>query len=351
MSRANRVVLPSALRPGDQVGIVATAMPLAARYRERYRAGVLALERHFGVTVQEAGNLNLDDDFVSGSVEERAEALVRFLSAPEIRAVFFTIGGFNSGELLSHIDFESLTGDPKVVCGYSDCTSLLLGLHARAGWCTFYGPAVMTQFGEYPEPHPFTMESLTRAIVSGARGEILDPDGWTDEFLDWGTDAWKSRPRQLRRPAAREIWREGQGRGVLWGGNVETLNFSIGTPYLAIPERIVLFIEAVAQEAYLPRIRRALTHLEQAGILERTVALLIGRSPDASPVGAWDLRSIILERVAAYGFPVIGQLPFGHTDPMVTLPIGVEASVTAAGGRSEIVVEPSVVPGHDRKEN
>ncbi len=58
------------------------------------------------------------------------------------------IGGNNSNSLLPHLDFDALKRDPKIVIGYSDVTALLLGIHARTGLVTFYGPALVASFGE-----------------------------------------------------------------------------------------------------------------------------------------------------------------------------------------------------------
>ena len=68
------------------------------------------------------------------------------------------IGGNNSNSLLPYLDYEGLCKDPKIIVGYSDVTALLLGIYAQTGLTTYYGPAVVASFGEFP---PFVDETYT----------------------------------------------------------------------------------------------------------------------------------------------------------------------------------------------
>lgn len=268
------------------MGVIAPSLPLAVRYPRRFERGLEALASILDVEVVVAGQCHAETGFTAGSTEARAAALMAMVQDPSIAAIFCAIGGFNSAEILPFLDPRILRRHPKAFVGYSDATALLLGLQALAGWVTFHGPAVMPQLGEFPQPFPYSVGSLRSQLVTRELpDDLADPEGWTDEFLDWGTSAWLERPRQTRGPAGREIWRSGQGQGRLFGGNVETLNLLLGTPYCLPPRDLILFWEANAEEAFLPRIRRALTQLRLAGLFERIRGMLVGRSPDATAVG------------------------------------------------------------------
>jgi len=335
---------PRALAPGDRIGVVAPSCPTAVWFPDRFDRSVDALARALRAEVTIAGQVRHATGFTSGTVVERARALQQMLEDRSIRAIFSSIGGFNSAELLEHLDFDRIRSDPKIVIGYSDCTSLLLGIQAMAGWYTFYGPAVMTQFGEYPAPLPYTVEWLRRTLIKCAAPiEVDDPEEWTDEFLDWAGTEWLSRARRPTGPGRRVVWKAGHGDGRLFGGNIETLNFLIGTPYVRVPERIVLFWETTDAEASLPRVQRALTHFRQTGLLDRTDAMLIGRSPDSANSCGTSLQEVVLAGVQSYDFPVVAELAFGHTDPMLTLPIGARTLVTAYGDGATITLTESGV--------
>lgn len=317
------------LTRGATVGVFAPSLPLATVFRDRFAFSVEQLGRSLDVVPVLADNvIQATGGFCAGSGAERARQFNAWLDDEAIEAIFCAIGGFNSAEMLPLIDMALAKRKPKILVGYSDATALLLGMQAAAGWMTFHGPAVMTQFGEYPRIFEYTLRSLQRALRGQLRGALDPPAFWTNERLEWGDGSWRKRERRPAGPGTFQAWREGEGEGALWGGNLETVNMLAGTPYFAPPPGpIVLFWEAVEAEAYLPRVRRALTHLAQCGILDRTTAMLVGRSPDAADCMGVTLRETVLAMVAPYGFPVLAELPIGHTDPLATLPIGVRVRV------------------------
>lgn len=326
------LVKPRGLWRGSKVGVFAPSMPTSSWFPDRLNHALAALAETLGVSLVVAPNVKQAfHGFVAGSARQRAEIFNSFVADPEVSAVFCSIGGFNSAEILPYIDMDLARRNPKILVGYSDTTALLLGLQAQAGWITFHGPSVMTQFGEFPSPHEFTISSLRDSIENDLSGmELRDPEGWTSERLEWGTGAWRTRARYLTSPANRTVWRAGAGGkvvGRLWGGNIETFNLMLGTPYLAVPESIILFWEATEAEAFLPRVRRALVQLDQSKILDRTKAMLIGRSPDCEVVSGVSLHDVVLEATKEFDFPIVANIAFGHTDPILTLPVGVSASV------------------------
>jgi muramoyltetrapeptide carboxypeptidase len=335
---------PQALAAGDAVGVFSPAFPFARRYEVRFWRSIEALRAALGVQVVVPEQALRETGFTAGSSLERAAALNALLASDAIRMIVCSIGGFNSSDILRHVDWSLAVRAPKIICGYSDCTALLLAAQAQASLVTFYGPALMPQFGDYPNPMDFTLDSLRSAVVGGEAPRVIhDTPEWTNEFLDWAGPEWLTRARATQR-GGREIWRQGFGEGALFGGNIETLNFALGTPYVRVPERLVLFWESTGEEASLPRLRRALIQLENAGILERTCAMLIGRSPDAGSFGGVTLRETVLDVTSVYDFPIIANLPFGHTDPMLTLPLGCRMKVEAVGSASTITLqEPGVI--------
>lgn len=42
--------------------------------------------------------------------------------------------------------------------------------------------------------------------------------------------------------------------------------------------------------------------------------------------------------MAGYDFPVVGELAFGHTDPMLTLPVGLRMEVQAEPGAARLTL-------------
>jgi muramoyltetrapeptide carboxypeptidase len=321
---------PRALRPGDKVGVIAPSFPSAAWFPRRLEVAVDGLRDSLGVEPIVAPHVFDAHGYVSGSPNARAAELQGFLEDPSIRAIFTTLGGFNSNELLSHLDFSRIDDAPKIVIGYSDVTALLLALTSTKKWVTFYGPALLPQMGEYPGPQPFTLAQLRRMLTTDCTGTMLsDPTERTDHFLDWAKDESYETARTMKPNPGREVWRSGVAEGILFGGNLETLNFMVGTPWFEMPRDTILYIEATEAEAYLPRLQRALTHLRQCHALDHVRGLLVGQSPDAKPVAGDTLRAMVLRTVSDLHFPIVGELSFGHVDPILTLPNGCMTRIEA----------------------
>ncbi|WP_445359360.1 S66 family peptidase [Microbulbifer sp. ANSA005] len=319
------------LIPGKAIAIYSPSSNVASKYPDRLIRSVKALERTLNTKVVLPEQVCFSRGFTAGAALERAQAFESLLLDQSIAGIMCSIGGFNSAEILEHLNRDIVCRYPKVLIGNSDATALILGIFSLSGWTTYFGPTLLPQFGEYPQPFAFTIENLFSAIGNNETlTELRDPAAWTREFTDWGESP--RRRRLMGKDSHRIVYREGLGEGILFGGNIETLNMLVGTPYLNIPSDIIFFWEAHAEEARLERVRRALTHLRQSGILSHVRGMLIGRSPYCTDIAGVTLKDTVLEACADFDFPIVANLSFGHTDPMLTLPIGVLANVCVMKG-------------------
>jgi muramoyltetrapeptide carboxypeptidase LdcA involved in peptidoglycan recycling len=320
------LLCPPALRPGARVAPFTPSYPGPALFPQRFARGLAALRNcGFQIAEREAA-LNIRN-YTSGSPEQRAQELMALYTNSSIDGIICTIGGFNSNAILPFLDFELIRRYPKVLVGYSDVTALLLGVAAIASTVTFHGPAILPEWAEFPAPFEYTKRCFL--TVAGGQGPYTYavPSGWTNDFGDW--DAPQPRVRnQVPHSGWRTLW-PGSGKGRLLGGNIETMNMLLGTKYFPSWANTILFIEATDAEAYLPRFERALTHLELAGHLGTARAIAVARCPDAVPERGQDLDALLRDLGRRLRIPVIADLDFGHTDPKMTLPVGVEAALTA----------------------
>ena len=84
------------------------------------------------------------------------------------------------------------------------------------------------------------------------------------------------------------------------------------------------------------RIDAHLTDLELSGVFDKCVGMLIGRPKGYTAEQVAQLEEIILERLESYSFPVLFNIDIGHTDPIMTLPIGVSAKLDSEQNLFEI---------------
>jgi muramoyltetrapeptide carboxypeptidase len=323
-------VPPPRPAPGTAVAVLSASSAAFGRFPRRTARAERALRQLLGRPVRlvpEAGFPGI----VAGSARARADALRRLLEDPAVGLIMFSVGGYNSNDLLEHMSDWAGSLPRKPLVGYSDSTAVLLGYQAMTGTGVFYGAAALPQFGEWPRPFGESVDCLVRTVLDGRPGEWLLPDWYTQQDTDWA--AGDEYPRRPYGPAAPLTLREGTAGGTLFGGNIPTLNLLAGTPWWRPPRGpIVLAVEATAASGQPEDLRRWFRHLRHTGLLDTVSAVLIGRIPvtPALPRRMADLAALVLDLLPP-DIPVVADLPFGHTDPILTLPIGAPVEVTATG--------------------
>ncbi|NDC37083.1 MAG: hypothetical protein EBZ48_03415 [Proteobacteria bacterium] len=127
----------------------------------------------------------------------------------------------------------------------------------------------------------------------------------------------------------------GVAEGRLIGGCLEVLDWLRGTPVWPTEDAwkdAVLFLET-SEEAPPPEaVRRMLRALAAAGAVMNASALLMGRpGGPINPASIQDYDTVVLsvirDELGLTSLPIITNMDFGHTDPMMTLPLGVRAQV------------------------
>jgi muramoyltetrapeptide carboxypeptidase LdcA involved in peptidoglycan recycling len=259
------------------------------------------------------------------------------LTDSSIKGVISTIGGDDSIRLLPFLDRETMANNPKVFVGYSDTTVTHLAFFA-AGVVSFYGPAIMSGFAENCGMHRYLADSWRRMVFDAAPAGHLHPnsDGWTVERLDWADPANQGRPRKLTPNSG---WRFLQGsglhRGHLLGGCLEVLDWLPGTsvwPPLDAWEGALFFVETSEEGASPRALVRALRKYAALGVLRRISGLLFGRPGgpvEPATFGQYDeaILRVVRDEEGLVNLPVVTRMDFGHTDPFLTLPLGVRAEV------------------------
>ena len=144
-------------------------------------------------------------------------------------------------------------------------------------------------------------------------------------------------------PKDLETLRKGEGRGMLLGGTLTQVLSSLGTPFAFAPQSdYVLFLDEVGERPY--RLDRMVTQLQQAGLLARARAVVIGELPRCDePSGETTARAVMAEAFSDFPGPVLIGFPSGHTvGPAMTLPFGVACRVIASGTPRVVIEEAAV---------
>ena len=326
----SKLIKPLRLQRGDKVGIVSPSAPLAGLASHRVKKGRAMLEE-LGFKVKIGKHALKITDYTAGNPIERANDINDFFQDQEIKAIFTFIGGNHSNQTLKHLDFDLARRNPKIFIGYSDATVLHFAFYTQAQLVTFYGPAVLTQFAENPEILSYTREYLEKAImISEPIGAIKPSQQWTDEILDWLKKEDLKRPRKLKKNLGWLWLIGGKAEGPILGGCISSLMHLRGTNYWPDFSGKILFWEIPESKGDFTKGEKVatvdayLTDLELSGVFEKIKGMIIGRPFGYSQAQIKDLIKIIQSHTQGYTFPILFNVDFGHTDPMITIPIGVK---------------------------
>jgi len=319
-------LLAQPLKPEETIGFFSASAPVTVTAPQRFaRAQRFIQDKGFGL---KAGLLTQKSDFYrAGTIQERAEEFNQLLRCPQVRCVMSTIGGMNSNALLPYIDYEAIRADPKIIIGYSDTTALLLGIYAQTGLITFYGPALVASFGEFPPLIDTTWHSFSQLLVTPPALPYTYPQPavWSDERLNWDT-AVPERPKKLYNNDCQFL---GTGRvtGRVIGGNLNTLSGIWGSPYMPdIVEGDILFIEDSLKD--IATVERSFNMLKLNGIFDRVSAILLGKHEGFNDSGSGRLPiDVLLEVLNGQPLPIVDGFDCCHTHPMLTLPLGSQIQV------------------------
>jgi muramoyltetrapeptide carboxypeptidase len=332
---------PPRVRAGDTVAVVSPSFGAVGRWPHRVERATTYLAS-LGLNVRPMRNAARDEGWASAPPEARASDLHAAFADDDVGVVLASIGGNHSNQVLPHLDFDLIAAHPKVFQGYSDVSVLHWALARHAGLSTFYGPALVSELGEFPAVLPFTDRWLRAAWLGADPIEYEAADAWTDEFLDWDTQADLVRPRVLH---AGEGWvtiRDGRATGPLLGGCLETLCWHVkGSGSWLDPAGAILFLETSEEAPPPASVDSYLTDLEQLGVFDMAAALVVGRPYGYSPDDREALWDVLARRTEAAGIPVLANVECGHTDPMLVLPIGAVAELDVGTRRFSLTEAPT----------
>ncbi|WP_059170793.1 S66 peptidase family protein [Bacillus sp. FJAT-27445] len=325
-------MLPKRLAPGDQIRVIAPSRSMDLIKGEQVKLAVARLEG-LGFQISFGKHVHGHDEFFSSSIEKRIEDLHDAFADPDVSGILTVIGGYNSNQLLRFIDWELIKNNPKLFCGYSDITALSLAIFKKTGLITYSGP----HFSSFGVKHglDYTLASFLEAATNDAPYELEPSDTWSDD--PWYRD--QENRTFIKQNGFLPI-QEGSADGTLIGGNLCTMNLLQGTEFMPSLTDSILFIEDDMESHALTFDRDLQSLLHQPGA-EGIKGILIGRFQKDSQVTEEALRSILKTKAELKGIPIIGNVNFGHTQPMSTIPVGAKASISVSERRIVLEIDQS----------
>jgi len=330
------------LKKGDTIAIIAPSAGLAGLFPHRLDNAIKFLESQ-GYKVKEFSATRKNNGWESAPAQERAKDIMDAFKDTEVKAIICLIGGTVANQTFKYLNYELIKENPKIFCGYSDISNLHYAFYVKVGLVTFYGPCAMTQFAEHPKPLQYTLDYFFKAVASDKPiGNVIPSKEWTDEVLDWGKKKDLERPRNLKENKGYEWLREGMAEGEIMGGCLPSIAQLAGTEYWPNYKNKILFLEIPEGQEFdkgepLAYADWYLEHLNLTRIFKEIKGLIFGRPFKYSEEDTEMLKKKLLERTSEYKFPILFGVDIGHSDPMITIPLGVNVRIDSKKNLFEIL--------------
>lgn len=288
------MIIPNKIKKGDTIGGIAPSSPIEDKDIEQINKSIKLME-DYGFKIIFAKNAYENTLGYCATAKQRAEDINEMFADKDIKAIFCINSGFNSSSVFEYLDYEMISKNPKILCGFSDNTSILNMISQKSGIVTFCGP---------------TLKSLTSWETDYAYNQVIKKfvEGKT-HLLENDEECYTIKP--------------GHAVGRLVGGNLSLTSKLVSGKYSINFKDKILFLEELTYESSPEMVCENFYNMKQNGIFEQIKGIWLGNYE-----GEFSIENILLDVIGdEYKFPIIKSNNFGHIDKKMVIPIGVKAEI------------------------
>lgn len=287
---------PQKLKIGDTIGVVAPSSPIIGNNIEELNKAKEIVERS-GFKVKYSKNIFSNTNGYSSTAKEKAEDINEMFADKEVKMIWCAKGGNNSNSTFEYLDYELIKKNPKIICGYSDITSITNMITEKTGLVTFSGTNFKTIATDETD---FSYKQALSRFVNGS--------------LELGTENEEYITIQ-----------EGKTSGELIGGNLSLIRGMVAGKYSLDFTDKILFLEELGFETDPAGTSNNLYYMKQNGVFDKIKGLWIGNYEHESGILLEKIITDVLE--GEYKFPIIKSNNFGHIERKTVIPIGTKAEI------------------------
>lgn len=288
------MIVPDKLKKGDIIGVVAPSNPIVGDNIEEIKKAKEIIEAD-GFRVKFSENLFSNTNNYSGTAKEKAEDINNMFADKEVKMIWCAKGGNNSNSTFEYLDFDIIKNNPKIICGYSDITSITNIITEKTGLVTFSSTNFKTIATDETD---YSYKQALNRFVQGS--------------LEFGQNNFK-------------IIKSGEAEGKLIGGNLSLIRGLVCGKYKVDFTDKILFIEELGYESDPAMVSSNLYYMKQNGVFDKIKGLWIGNYEHESGIA---LEKIVLDCLEEkYNFPIIKSNNFGHIEKKEVIPIGTKAKI------------------------
>ncbi len=314
-------IIPAKLVKGDEIRVIAPARGLKIIGQD---AREIAAKRFadMGLKVTFGKNTTDENWDMTGSspIADRVSDIHEAFRDKNVKAIFTIIGGTNSNQLLPYLDYDLIKANPKIFCGFSDITALLNAIYAMTGLETYSGPH-FSSLGML-KGCDYTLENMKKMLLGDGENAVEPSAEWSDDL--WFLDQEK---REFIKNEGYWNLHNGTAEGKIVGGNLSTFVLLLGTKYRpAFEKDTILFVEDTEGSNLLEFERQLQALLYQPDFVN-VKGLVIGRFQKGSKVSREELEFILNNKQELKNLPILANVDFGHSTPLLTIPVGGTAKI------------------------
>ena len=239
--------LAKSIQKGDTIGVTAPSDPIVGKNIDELNNAKKIIE-NLGFKVKYSKNIFSNTFGYSSSPKEKAEDINEMFKNKEIKMIWFAKGGENSNSIFEYLDYELIKENPKIICGYSDITSITNIINQKTGLVTFSG----TNF-----------KTIATDETNYSLGQALN------RFVNKSTKIGNENEQY-------KIIQPGQAEGKLIGGNLSLLRGLVAGKYNVNFENKILFLEELGYETGPTLVSNYLYFMKQNGVFEKINGIWLG---------------------------------------------------------------------------
>lgn len=290
------MIIANKIKPGDTIGVVAPSNPIIGDNIEELKKAKEILEKD-GFKVIFSKNIFSNTNRYTATAKEKAEDINEMFKNKEVKMIWCAKGGNNSNSVFEYLDYEAIKENPKIICGYSDITSLTNIIHEKTGLVTFSGTNFKTIATDETD---YSYKEAIKRFVKGSLEIGKEKTGY-------------------------KTIKEGTAEGELVGGNLFLTRGMVCGKYSISFKNKILFLEELGIETEPAVINNFLYYMKQNGVFDEIKGLWLGNYEHESKI---TIEEIVQEVLGdEYDFPIIKSNNFGHCETKTVIPIGTKARI------------------------
>lgn len=304
-------MLPQRLKKGDIVGVVAHSNVIDDNRMEAINISKKLMEEA-GYRVKFSKNFRANSTAFGASAKEKAEDINSMFKDEEVKAIFSATGGENANITLDYLNYDIIKENPKIMCGFSDATTITNIIYQKTGLVTFSG-ATFKAFTGWETDYGF------KEVIKRLEEGNLELGNLGEEY---------------------KTIQSGQAEGVLVGGTLSLITELVSGKYTVDFEDKILFLEEIGCEASPERVSSYFYRMKQNGVFDKINGIWLGNYTHESNIKIEDILMDVLD--GEYDFPIIKSENFGHIDKKIVIPIGVKARIHTNENQKIMLLEKCV---------